>query len=360
MSLASLLRDPRRIATRALEEWDEIVPQARTSGLLARLATVAQAQDFYGTLPERPRRHMEAAQFMAAKHRRDVVYELDRIREVLGAALGTIVLLKGAAYLAAELPPSEGRTFNDIDILVPEDRLGAVESLLRLAGWRAGEIHPYDDRYYRQWMHQIPPLTHGGRQTTIDVHHSIVPRTARTGPVTAAHLMRRTRPLAARPGFATLAPDDMVLHSATHLFNEGEFGRGLRDLSDLDLLLRHFGTADFWPQLTDRAVELGLTRPLFYALRQAARILGTPVPDEVMDTCRRFAPPAPVLRVMDAALPRALAPSHESCRDALTEPALFLLYIRAHYLRMPLRLLLPHLIRKGARRHGFHSMEASA
>ena len=46
-----------------------------------------------------------------------------------------------------------------------------------------------------------------------------------------------------RPGFAVLAPEDMVLHSATHLFNEGEFDRGLRDLNDLDLLLREFGAA---------------------------------------------------------------------------------------------------------------------
>jgi hypothetical protein len=36
----------------------------------------------------------------------------------------------------------------------------------------------------------------------------------------------------------------MVLHSATHLFYDGELNHGLRDLVDLDDLLRHFSGAD--------------------------------------------------------------------------------------------------------------------
>jgi hypothetical protein len=351
VTLASLLRDPKRIARLTDAEWDDIIPQARSAGLLSRLATVAQAEGDYAALPERPRRHMQAAQLLSSKHRRDVLYELDRIHDILGSLLGTIVLLKGAAYLAAELPSCRGRIFNDIDILVPAEKLGAVEALLELAGWRAGDIDPYDESYYRRWMHQIPPLTHGGRQTTIDVHHTIVPPTARIGAVTAAQLMERIRALPERPGFAVLAPEDMVLHSATHLFNEGEFDRGLRDLNDLDLLLREFGAAaGFWPALVGRARELGLTRPLFYALRYAARIAGTPVPGDIVAEVSGFAPPLPVLMVMDWALSRALTPRHKSCRDLSAGPALYLLYVRAHYLRMPFHLLIPHLVRKAVRR----------
>lgn len=351
MILASLLQHPRRIAALTDREWDVVIPQARCAGLLSRLATVAQAEDGYAALAERPLRHMQAAQLVSAKHRNDVLYELDRIYEILGPLLGTIVLLKGAAYLAADLPSSRGRIFNDIDILVPEEKLDAVEALLKLAGWQAGEIEPYDDRYYRRWMHQIPPLTHGGRQTTIDVHHNIVPRTARIGAVSAARLIEHATTLPTRPGFAVLAPEDMVLHSATHLFNEGEFDRGLRDLSDLDLLIRQFGPAvDFWPTLLSRAIELKLTRPLFYALRYASRIVGTPVPSEILAESRRFGPPAPVLMLMDSMLSQALAPNHKSCQGPMTGAALLLLFMRAHYLRMPLHLLIPHLVRKGIRR----------
>ena len=338
------------MATLTGREWDLAVPQARQAGLLARLAAVAHRGGFYDELSERPRHHLTGARRLASKHRQDVLYELDRIHEILGSLLGTIVLLKGAAYLAADLQPAAGRVFSDIDILVPEDRIAVVEALLQLAGWRPGDIDPYDDRYYRRWMHQIPPLTHAERQATIDVHHSIVPRTARIGAVAADPLLKRAVPLSNFPGFAILAPEDMVLHSATHLFNEGEFHNGLRDLSDLDLLFRQFGTDEgFWSSLANRAVELGLTRPLFYAFRYTGSIIGTPLPTRVVSASSRFAPSGPVLKIMDICLKRALAPHHESCRDLLTWPALFLLYFRAHYLRMPLHLLVVHLIRKAFR-----------
>ncbi len=58
------------------------------------------------------------------------------------------------------------------------------------------------------------------------------------------------------------------------------------------------------------------------------------------------APPPLAAAAMDALLSRALRPPHPSCADRLTPLALFLLYIRGHYLRMPLGLLMPHLFRK--------------
>jgi 3-hydroxyacyl-CoA dehydrogenase len=56
----------------------------------------------------------------------------------------------------------------------------------------------------------------------------------------------------------------MVLHSATHLFFEGELRHGLRDLVDLDDLVRHFAAQDasFWQRLVARAFEMDLARPL--------------------------------------------------------------------------------------------------
>jgi hypothetical protein len=173
--------------------------------------------------------------------------------------------------------------------------------------------------------------------------------------------MQRIEPLEGYPGFGVLAPEDMVLHSATHLFNEGEFAHGLRDVSDLHLLLCHFGAREkFWLRLVDRAAETGLTRPLYYALRHASRLFGTPVPQSATEALRQFAPPQAVLGLMDWLLARALVPHHKSCSGRLTPVALFVLYVRAHYLRMPLPLLLVHLTRKGLRNLSFQSTEATA
>ena len=90
-----------------------------------------------------------------------------------------------------------------------------------------------------------------------------------------------------------------------------------------------------------------MVRPLFYALRYARSLLGTPVPDEVLDEAAAVGQPSsPILRLMDALFKRGLTPDHESCRDRFTGIAKWMLYVRSHYLRMPLHLLLPHLFHK--------------
>ena len=40
-------------------------------------------------------------------------------------------------------------------------------------------LTPYDDAYYRDHMHELPPLIHKERDRMIDVHHTILPLTAR-------------------------------------------------------------------------------------------------------------------------------------------------------------------------------------
>jgi hypothetical protein len=147
------------------------------------------------------------------------------------------------------------------------------------------------------------------------------------------------------PGLFVLAPVTMFLHSAAHLFHEGELDNGLRDLFDLDALLRDFGSRPgFWDELAPRARALGLTRPLFHALRYTTRLLGTPVPADVMNQAAADAPrwQAP----LDACYERALMPVHTSCDSPLTGAARLALYVRSHWLRMPVGLLARHLARK--------------
>jgi hypothetical protein len=50
--------------------------------------------------------------------------------------------------------------------------------------------------------------------------------------------------------------------------------------------------------------------------------------------------------LMDFLFLRAFRPDQPECKLPLTDLALNLLYIRSHYLRMPLYLLIPHLVRK--------------
>jgi len=122
----------------------------------------------------------------------------------------------------------------------------------------------------------------------------------------------------------------------------------LRDLVDIDDLLRHFAVNDpkFWDALWARAEELDLARPAFYALRYANVLLGTAIPEHAMRRSREGAPPRPIVWLMDRLVPRALFPQHPDAPSLAAEVARFCLYVRSLWIRMPPLMLVRHLIHK--------------
>ena len=361
--LLAVLREPGLMARLSLTQWDLLVRQARTAGLLGRLHALALGAGVAAQLPAAPAAHLAAAHRMAAAQADEARREVALVWQALHGLAVPVVLLKGAAYLMTGLPPADGRSFTDIDILVPKTALVEAESALLFHGWLTTHHDAYDQRYYREWMHELPPMLHRQRGTVLDLHHGILPETARLRP-SAEKLIAAARPLASEPLLQVLAPADMVLHSMVHLLHNEEMGRGLRDLSDLDLLLRHFaGTPGFWDQLVARAAELGLERVLYYGLNEGQALLHTPVPPGTLQAIALHAPPPPLRRLMHELWQHALGPQHASATDAFTPLALGAVVLRAHWLRMPAGLLFRHMLVKGWRRlteKGQQSPEAAA
>jgi hypothetical protein len=344
--LIRALREPQLMQRLDLREWDLLVRQARRANLLASLHSVLEETGWLENVPAEALRHLAWSRAVSEKHREAVRWEVGKIRAALAPTGVPVILLKGAAYVMAGLPSSRGRLFSDVDIIVPKPRIGEVEAALMMGGWIATHHDAYDQRYYRQWMHEIPPMQHMSRMSVIDVHHAILPETAQLHP-SPAKLQAASVPLAGFDDLRVFCPTDMVLHSAVHLFHDGELEQGLRDLFDLHRLFAHFGeTPGFWPALTDRAVELGLQRPLYYALRYADGLLGSPVPVSAMRAAKVGAPPRWLRLLMDALFRRALLPAHESCSDWFSGIARHLLYVRANWLRMPPLMLGRHLFHK--------------
>ncbi len=343
--LCTVLIDPQLALTFTLRQWDLLIRQARSANLLARLGYLFESAELLNQLPTQALAHIMSAQAYADRFYISLQREISCIQEALHSVNAPLVLLKGSAYFMAGNIAAKGRLFSDVDILVPEDKLPAVEDALMKAGWMTNTIDPYDQKYYRQWMHEIPPLRHLKRQTTIDVHHNILPKTTQFCP-DANKLLANSVKLP-NQNIWILAPEDRVLHSAMHLFHEGEFAQGLRDLSDLDLLLKEFSTqVNFWEKLLLRANELQQQIPLFYALRYSHQILQTQIPESVLEASKQRINTT----LMDALFLRALLPDHDSCNDKWTGLARSLLFIRSHWLKMPVYLMVPHLIRKTYRR----------
>ena len=344
------LRDPLALVAWPVPHWEELIRQGRRADLLSRLAVEVKDAGLLEQVPAAPRMHLEAALVVAQAQEEAVRRETGYIHKAVAPIGVDIVLLKGAAYLIGGLPAARGRVFSDVDFLVPKHALPEVEAALMLHGWATTHHNAYDQRYYRQWMHELPPLRHIVRMTVVDVHHAILPPTARLKP-DSAKLLAASRPIAGEDRLRVLCPADMVLHSATHLFHNEELSQGLRDLADLDSLVRDFAREPgFWEDLPRRAAELDLARPLYYGLRYASRYLGTPVPPRAGLRIEAGKPSRAAGLLMDALYDRALRPVAAGDAGVFAPLSRHALYVRAHWLRMPPLLLARHLGVKAFRR----------
>jgi hypothetical protein len=171
------------------------------------------------------------------------------------------------------------------------------------------------------------------------VHRAVLPEALHEGSATPGPL-GRTRAVEGDTRFAILDPADMALHVMLHLFHRADLGHALRDLSDLDLLLRHCGRApDFWARLEQHVRDPVLARPLHQGLRFTNVLLGTPVPPAILKVAA--ATGGPLLSMLsDGIWARALRPRHATVSDGWTPLALFALRIRARRRRVPPALVL--------------------
>ncbi len=342
--LISALRSPRRMRDFSLAQWDRLIPQARSAGLLGRLGALAEHAGVSPHLPTPVQHALQAGLALSARQATIVRYELAQLDKALADLDIPILVLKGAAYVASDSPAAAGRLMSDIDILAQKDRIPGVEAALMLAGWVDNQHDEYDQRYYREWMHEIPPMHHVRRGTDLDVHHNLLPETARI----------KTKPeliIAAAdklPGMRCLhvpCAIDLILHSATHLTHEGEWWHGLRDLADMHAQIQEAAQAndEFWTELSTRGQALNLDFPLYYVLVHLERLFAMDIP---WDRLRLRRPSRFAEVPTNWLLARGFASFHPSCHKPFTPLAEFILYVRSHWLRMPVTLLIPHLLRK--------------
>jgi hypothetical protein len=288
-------------------DWDQLLVTARSASLLGVLALRLRQAGLLAAAPSTVRRHLLAAEMYAESSARHAEWDAMLVARALADVDTPIVLLKGIAYRLAGLDIAAGRSFRDLDILVHREQLENVESALRTGGWESILDGPDHVAYFRQWMHELPPLRHRHRKIVLDIHHSIVPRTD-TIRLDPQLLLDAAVPAAPGNGrLRVLAPEDMLLHSALHLFRNGEYSFGLRDLVDMHALVNTFACqAGFWQRLLDRTGQLDLRVPCALAMRYARRLLQTPVPPDAAGQLERWLPS--ITPLLDRLVPTALVP----------------------------------------------------
>jgi hypothetical protein len=349
--LNAFLRDPTIVRGWGAEHWNRFLPLARNARLLGRCLYLFEQHDLLEIVPQRLVDQLRGAlaqtRYMQVQARREL-RQVWRICDREGIAL---MALKGVAYLLADLPPAGWRNLSDIDVMVPESDIERTERALLGAGWApSGEFDAYDQHYYREWMHEVPPLRHRNRETEVDLHHNLAPPVSRIK-IEAPRLWHAAVQASDPYGLTAyvLSPADMLLHNSIHLFMNDELRGGLRDVMDFRDLYEHFLAQDaaFDTQLLERADEMGCGLPLYYAVMTAQRLVGLAASPHLLSGVQRYAPIAPVARLMHWLIEQALAPSRLGLRR--TAVANWLLFIRSHWVRMPPLMLARHLVRKAIR-----------
>jgi hypothetical protein len=345
--LIQYLRNPQVALAFSARQWERLLRSARHGSLSSRVGWLAEQSGLMVQLPEKIQFHFQSALRVAQSQAVSVNWEVAQIQKALAEPNIPFVILKGGAYIKGKFAAAHGRVLSDVDIMVPKSRLNDAEKALYAAGWFPTKLNAYDQRYYREWMHELPPMQHLDRGTTLDLHHTILPPTALLKPDVDL-LWAAASPIEGEKGVFVLSPVDMVLHSATHLFHDGELEHGLRDLVDMDALIRQFAVPTaFFQSLIDRAEALNLGRPLHYALKYCKLFLNTPIPDAIYERSAGLGSQSVLIRkVMDIAVARSIGRILEVKPSAKTRLSEFAMYVRSHYLRMPLHQLIPHLLRK--------------
>ena len=312
--------------------WTSLLTIAHAERLTASLAWRLEGLK----TPPKAAEILSAAKASAEVGRTHALWEAEMARRALAPLGLPLILLKGSAFAAAGLDAARGRLIGDLDILVPRDRLDEVEAALLGAGWEWVKPDPYDDAYYRTHMHELPPLIHAARDRMIDVHHNILPLTARVKP-DAASLIGDAVPLGG--GLYTLSPPDMLIHAVAHLFADGDLNGGLRNLWDIDRLIReHSAVPDYWAQLIERARLHGLVPHVSRALRLSQHLFETPVDAFLAYDARKGD-----IFYMGRLLAR------NGWGQETRKILRLAFYIRSHWLRMPPLMLARHLWEKWRR-----------
>ena len=340
--LTDVITQPQKLGKLSPTEWDQLIRFSRYAKVTASLHEQAEKLGIKSRIPQNALNFLEAEQVRSQFMQLQATRELHEIEQALETTNYPIVLLKGAAYIAGKLPPASGRRLSDIDLMVPKNHLSEIEQKLLESGWTIkDDLSDYDQNYYRKWSHEIPPIHHPLRCFEVDIHHNISSPTSSIK-VNADLLIEQAIPLS-NSRFSILCPHDMFLHSATHLFMNDELRGGLRDLMDM-YLLSTVNSNEFWSGLPDRAKQLGLERPLYYAVSALLDILNTQIPKDTLERINQFSPNKISRQLMKKLINRQLAPSNpEQLQAPFTE---WLLFIRSHWVRMPPKMLLKHLTYK--------------
>ncbi|MFQ3248268.1 MAG: hypothetical protein ACI9O6_000070 [Glaciecola sp.] len=333
--------EPKQVKEFDSSHWQSFIRILRGADLLATFYYLLERNSLLESIPPFALKHIESAKIYADRQAHQVRNESQALNLVLAKADIQPVFLKGAAYVLREDINHFGRVMSDIDILVKKSQLNAVEAVLQKNDWAESKLDDYDQQYYRKWAHELPPYKHVYRGTSLDIHFTLLP------PVSGIDIDEESlfsNVQVTKDGSWALPPNLLVLHCIIHLFFNEDFSKSFRDVLDIHLLIEQLEASEGLDGIIKLSESMGFYKELYYALSVRDLVFHT-------NSVQQYQLKSPKLSFITEffvkkILYRAIMPSHDIVFNSWNNFARFIMYIRGHLLKMPITILIPHMLVK--------------
>ncbi len=298
--LVAALRGQLDLKTLSLHDWDSLLLVATHLELVSQLATSISSAPSAPTIPPEVALTLDNARQLVAFNHKHHDFEFQFLQRIAAASKTRPVLLKGSAYIATKERWADGRKTGDIDLLLTKSNLQQFERELECSGYKTSEVlSALDRRYYRKWLHELPPYTHTYRGVEIDVHFRLLPvADPKSFPI--EDWVERSVSLNEMPPFRVLDPVDQVLHAIINLGHVGEFRRATRDAWDISCLTSSRVIPDSdapdkersdertvagfdWQELHRRTLRLNLQKTVANVLLLCDELVGLSIPPNFVE-----------------------------------------------------------------------------
>ncbi len=266
--------------------WDRLVPTAAALGLVPLLHRTFAMDEFRDRVPPAVRAALARGAHSAACMMAIQMEGLDLAVAALRRAGIEPVLLKGAALALTLYEQPALRPMQDLDLLVRQEEVERAAGVLTELGLRAIRTSRGRD-FYDAHHHAVPMIDSGGR-LLVEIHRGIA-RPAAGLYVDPAPLIEWAAVVESNGRrYRVLSLEDQFLHAAIHLSHTDRFIGKLRDLLDIDALVDSAKDLD-WGTILEAARSSTASRSLYTTLDLSRRLLGTPIPREVLSELSRSA-----------------------------------------------------------------------
>ena len=333
----TLIAEPQKTQLLSASDWEILLWILDTARLEAWLFAQIKQHSTSCILPPTVVSRLTSATIYAERQQQQVRFECQTIASLLAEKQIEPLFLKGAAYVISSQFYSAGRVCSDIDALVQHNDLETSERHLKMNMWLSQEVDDYDDKYYREYAHEIPPMMQSERGTVLDLHHNLFLPVSGRAPNISQFWALRTRN---ENGLSTLKPAAALVHSMIHLLMNEEVTYGLRDCLDMQSIIDTHNSESFWLEVSTLVVDNDFTHEYQLLLLLLDSLFGREtVKQQILaqqitaDTKTRF---------WLWCYRKAVMPDHPQLCNPYAGVARAAVYCRGHSQKMPLATLLKH------------------